>query len=97
MKKLLVSFLVASLLISLVVALDHIVVTDPVTDQKLGSIVDVKWDTTQIPKGLKPTDKVSVRIKCGRRSVPPKAVPHVSIPLLYIPRSIGRILIFHTS
>ncbi|RIA80721.1 hypothetical protein C1645_838186 [Glomus cerebriforme] len=47
-------------------AFDNIVVTSPTTDQKLGSTVDVKWDTTQISTGLQITDT----------SVPPKAVPH---------------------
>lgn len=53
--KLLEFFLAVFLLASLVVALDHIVVTEPNTDQKLGSTVSVKWDTTQIPDGLKTT------------------------------------------
>ena len=56
MNKLFVSFLVVGLLLfSLVLALDNIVVTAPTSDQKVGSTVDVKWDTTQIPKGLKTT------------------------------------------
>jgi hypothetical protein len=53
--KLLGSFLVVFLLASLVVALDNIVVTEPNTDQKLGSTISVKWDTSQIPDGLKTT------------------------------------------
>ena len=32
-----------------------IVVTEPNTDQKVGSTVTVKWDTNQIPEGLKTT------------------------------------------
>ncbi|GET03228.1 hypothetical protein RCL_jg8413.t1 [Rhizophagus clarus] len=76
MNKLLKLFLVVFLLASLAVALDHIVVTEPTSDQKLGSTVTVKWDTSQIPTGLKTTDNVSVRIHCGKQSVPPKAVPH---------------------
>ncbi|CAI2166990.1 16606_t:CDS:2 [Funneliformis geosporum] len=74
MKKSLVTFLVVTLLTSLVATLDDIVVTSPTTDQKIGSTVDVKWDTSQIPKGLKTTDNVSVRIRCGKRQFPPKAV-----------------------
>ena len=55
MKKLLQSFLAVFLLASLAVAVDQIVVTEPNSDVKLGSTVSVKWDTTQIPKGLKTT------------------------------------------
>jgi hypothetical protein len=55
MNKLLKSFLAVFLLASLAVALDNIVVTEPTTDQKLGSTITVKWDTSQIPEGLKTT------------------------------------------
>ncbi|CAG8445120.1 6238_t:CDS:2 [Ambispora gerdemannii] len=53
---------------------DRIEVTDPTTDQIVGSTVDVKWNTEKIPKGLKTSDRVSVRIRCGKRQFPAKAV-----------------------
>ncbi|CAG8841894.1 29957_t:CDS:2, partial [Racocetra persica] len=57
---------------------DSIEVTKPTTDQKIGGTVKVKWSTTNIPKGLKPTDQISTRIRCqvgGRsRQFPPKAI-----------------------
>uniref|UniRef100_A0A1D1Y128 Uncharacterized protein n=1 Tax=Anthurium amnicola TaxID=1678845 RepID=A0A1D1Y128_9ARAE len=75
MNKLLTTFLAVFLLASLAVALEHVIVTDPTTDQKIGTTVSVKWDTTQIPKGVKSSDEVSVRLRCGKRGIPPKAVP----------------------
>ncbi|CAG8474309.1 15060_t:CDS:2, partial [Cetraspora pellucida] len=86
MKKLLAYFLVASLLISLVVAVpkkvktfsNRIKVTEPTKNQKIGGTVNVKWDTTVIPKGLNTTDKISTRIRCNvnsrTRQFPAKAI-----------------------
>ncbi|CAG8771206.1 13576_t:CDS:2, partial [Acaulospora colombiana] len=62
----------------------YIKVTAPTGNQEIGSTVDVKWDTTVLPCGLKRSDRVSVRIRCvvesqcGREQFPPaSAVPSV--------------------
>ncbi|CAG8698269.1 570_t:CDS:2 [Cetraspora pellucida] len=98
MKKLLVYFLVASLLTSLVVAVpqvksssNSIKVTEPTTNQKVGGTVDVKWDTTVIPKGLKTTDNISTRIRCNvnnrTRQFPAKAI--IPVPFTVGKREVG--------
>ncbi|CAG8438850.1 5145_t:CDS:2 [Acaulospora morrowiae] len=85
--KSLLHFLVVVLLalieaVSRVQSTDSIKFIAPTTDQKVGSSVEVKWDTTFIPKGLNTSDNISSRIRCGPRTqFPGTAVPSVPFSL----------------
>ncbi|CAG8736015.1 3985_t:CDS:2, partial [Dentiscutata erythropus] len=54
--------------------------------------VNIRWNTKKIPRGVKKTDRVSVRIWCGRSQFPAKAVISVSTPMLYGSYSVNYIL-----
>ncbi|CAG8621532.1 11544_t:CDS:2 [Funneliformis caledonium] len=58
----------------MVVACGKIVVTAPIEDVPIGSTLNVTWKTSPIPKGIETDDRIGVRIRCGKRQIPPKAI-----------------------
>ncbi|CAG8547271.1 8113_t:CDS:2 [Funneliformis mosseae] len=68
MKIPLISFLVVTLLTSLVVAIEPYCVMAPFKRQQVGTSVNVTWDASQIPKGLKANDMFSAIVVCRERT-----------------------------